>query len=134
MNRNCNGVFLSLFLTKVSIPMSFFFHLSARRAEGMMSADEYRSATYTQIKAGDGGSSWCPKIYFNHRCFSGPFLSKGRIAELPRCVGPGPIQLVLKEVLTMLINVAYKSSRVLREIQLEGPPDPSMYTQTLKAK
>ncbi|KAL5013685.1 hypothetical protein ScPMuIL_007955 [Solemya velum] len=79
-------------------------------------------------------SSWCPKIYFNHRCFSGPYLSKGRISELPKCVGPGPIILVMKEVLSMLINVAYKSCRVLRELQLDAPSNPKMYQQTLKAK
>lgn len=81
------------------------------------------------------GSGYCPKIYFNHRCFSGPFLSKGRIAELPKCVGPGPISLVMKEVLSMLITVAYKSSRVLREIQMEeGSLAPNMHQQILKAK
>ena len=99
-----------------------------------MSAEDIRNITYTQIKTGNRGSSWCPKIYFNHKCFSGPFLSKGRIAELPRCVGPGPIPLVMKEVLSMLINVAYKSSRVLRELQLEGLPDPVMHPLSLKAK
>ena len=79
-------------------------------------------------------SAWCPKIYFNHKCFSGPYLSKGRIAELPKSVGPGPIMLVMKEVLTMLINVAYKSSRVLRELQMEDKPNPNMFQQQLKAK
>ena len=44
------------------------------------------------------GSRFCPKVYFNHKCFSGAFLSKGRVAELPSSVGPGPILLVLKEV------------------------------------
>lgn len=81
-----------------------------------------------------GSNGWCPKIYFNHKCFSGPFLSKGRIAELPKSVGPGPITLVMKEVLSMLINVAYKSSRVLRELQMEGPADQTMHQQVLKAK
>lgn len=46
----------------------------------------------------DTGISWCPKIYFNHRCFSGAFLSKARLAVLPKSVGPGPITLVMKEV------------------------------------
>lgn len=82
----------------------------------------------------DSGRTYCPKIYFNHKCFSGPHLSKGRIAELPCSVGPGPLSLVMKEVLTMLISVAYKSSRVLREIQLVGPPNPTMTQQLLKAK
>ncbi|XP_059151098.1 scm-like with four MBT domains protein 1 [Physella acuta] len=75
-----------------------------------------------------------PQIYFNHRCFSGPYLSKGRIAELPRCVGPGPVTLVMKEVLSMLINTAYKSCRVLRELQLDGRPNPNLTQQLLKAK
>ncbi|BFZ09138.1 hypothetical protein BsWGS_12177 [Bradybaena similaris] len=75
-----------------------------------------------------------PQIYFNHRCFSGPYLNKGRISELPRSVGPGPVALVMKEVLTLLINTAYKSSRVLKELQLEGMPRPGMTQQLLKAK
>ena len=65
-------------------------------------------------------SYWCPKIYFNFRCFSGPLLSKLRIAALPRSVGPGPILLVLKEVLSLLINGAYKPGGVLK--QLQGEP------------
>ncbi|XP_071081791.1 scm-like with four MBT domains protein 1 [Haliotis cracherodii] len=97
--------------------------------------EENKSESYSQVKNGEsGGSGWCPKIYFNHRCFSGPYLSKGRISELPKCVGPGPINLVMKEVLSMLINVAYKSCRVLREIQMEGSPNPNMHQQVLKAK
>ena len=79
-------------------------------------------------------NAWCPKIYYNHKCFSGPYLSKGRIASLPKCVGPGPVGLVMKEVLTNLINVAYKSFRVLKELQLEGKPNPRMQQQTIKAK
>jgi len=53
---------------------------------------------------------------------------------LPRSVGPGPVNLVMREVLTMLINVAYKSSRVLRELQLDGEPNPAMQQQVLGAK
>ncbi|CAH1784251.1 unnamed protein product [Owenia fusiformis] len=101
-----------------------------------LTPDEFRSHTYSEIRNGEAGGKpgWCPKIYFNHRCFSGPFLSKGRIADLPKCVGPGPIVLVLKEVLSLLINSAYKSSRVLREVQLDGAHNPKMYQQQLKAK
>ncbi|CAC5406656.1 Scm-like with four MBT domains protein 1,Scm-like with four MBT domains protein 2 [Mytilus coruscus] len=80
------------------------------------------------------GGEWCNKVYYNHHCFSGPHLSKSRIASLPKCVGPGPIFLVMKEVLSMLINVAYKPCRVLKELQLEGRPNPDMYQQILKAK
>lgn len=84
--------------------------------------------------AREQSKAWCPRIYFNHRCFSGPLLSKGRLAELPKQVGPGPISLVMKEVLTMLINVAYKSSRVLSELQLRGKPNLNMQQQIIKAK
>nr|XP_033782467.1 scm-like with four MBT domains protein 1 isoform X2 [Geotrypetes seraphini]XP_033782468.1 scm-like with four MBT domains protein 1 isoform X2 [Geotrypetes seraphini]XP_033782469.1 scm-like with four MBT domains protein 1 isoform X2 [Geotrypetes seraphini]XP_033782470.1 scm-like with four MBT domains protein 1 isoform X2 [Geotrypetes seraphini] len=80
------------------------------------------------------GKYCCPKIYFNHRCFSGPYLNKGRIAELPQCVGPGNCVLVLKEVLTLLINAAYKPSRVLRELQLDEEASWHGHGETLKAK
>ncbi|XP_063438899.1 scm-like with four MBT domains protein 1 [Mytilus trossulus] len=80
------------------------------------------------------GGEWVNKVYYNHHCFSGPHLSKSRIASLPKCVGPGPIFLVMKEVLSMLINVAYKPCRVLKELQLEGRPNSDMYQQILKAK
>lgn len=76
----------------------------------------------------------CPKIYFNHRCFSGPYLNKGRIAELPRSVGPGNCVLVLKEVLSLLINAAYKPSRVLRELQLDEEESWLGHGEVLKAK
>ncbi|XP_028643386.1 scm-like with four MBT domains protein 1 [Grammomys surdaster] len=50
------------------------------------------------------GKYCCPKIYFNHRCFSGPYLNKGRIAELPQCVGPGNCVLVLRETALKPVN------------------------------
>ncbi|TSV54876.1 Scm-like with four MBT domains protein 1 [Bagarius yarrelli] len=80
------------------------------------------------------GKYSCPKIYFNHRCFSGPYLNKGRIAELPQCVGPGNCVLVLKEVLSLLINSAYKPSRVLRELQLDQEGRWQGHGEILKAK
>ncbi|XP_036366059.1 scm-like with four MBT domains protein 1 isoform X1 [Octopus sinensis] len=93
------------------------------------------SDTYNKIKnVNIEEDTWCPKIYYNHRCFSGPYLAKSRIAELPKSIGPGPIKLVMTEVLTMLINVAYKSSRVLRELQVDGEDNPNMHQQVLKAK
>uniref|UniRef100_A0A4W6FCW9 Scm like with four mbt domains 1 n=1 Tax=Lates calcarifer TaxID=8187 RepID=A0A4W6FCW9_LATCA len=85
--------------------------------------------------AGQGiGKYCCPKIYFNHRCFSGPYLNKGRITELPQFIGPGNCVLVLKEVLTLLINSAYKPSRVLRELQLDQESRWQGHGETLKAK
>uniref|UniRef100_A0A3B3Z7Y7 SAM domain-containing protein n=1 Tax=Periophthalmus magnuspinnatus TaxID=409849 RepID=A0A3B3Z7Y7_9GOBI len=76
----------------------------------------------------------CSKIFVNHRCFSGPYLNKGRIAELPQAVGPGKCALVLKELLTMLINAAYKPGRVLKELQEMESHSWDCQEETLKAK
>ncbi|KAG7252561.1 hypothetical protein CRUP_018597, partial [Coryphaenoides rupestris] len=92
------------------------------------SPDSEKQHLGSQSEAGPGNGKYCcPKIYFNHRCFSGPYLNKGRIAELPQFIGPGSCVLVLKEVLTLLINSAYKPSRVLRELQLH--PETSRWQQ-----
>ncbi|XP_030641331.1 scm-like with four MBT domains protein 2 isoform X2 [Chanos chanos] len=80
------------------------------------------------------GKYSCSQIFVNHRCFSGPYLNKGRIAELPQTVGPGKCTLVLKEVLTMLINSAYKPGRVLRELQMVEDSQWNCQEETLKAK
>lgn len=54
---------------------------------------------HSSLPAGTvNGKYCCPQLFVNHRCFSGPFLNKGRIAELPQSVGPGKCVLVLKEV------------------------------------
>ncbi|GBN98880.1 Scm-like with four MBT domains protein 2, partial [Araneus ventricosus] len=84
--------------------------------------------------AGQQCKSWCPKIYFNHRCFTGPLLSKSRLAELPQAIGPGPLHLVIQEVIYRVVNIAYKSSRVLQILQVNGKPSPGMQQQIIKAK
>ena len=83
-----------------------------------------------------GVSYWCPKIYFNFRCFSGPLLSKMRIAALPQSVGPGPVLLVMKEVLSLLVNGAYKPGGVLKQLQGEagGSLPKGTQLEPLKAK
>ncbi|KAG8186556.1 hypothetical protein JTE90_020859 [Oedothorax gibbosus] len=78
--------------------------------------------------------SWCPKIYFNHRCFTGPLLSKSKLAELPQAIGPGPLQLVIKDVIYRVVNIAYKSSRVLQILQGNGKSNVGMEQQLIKAK
>ncbi|XP_030005944.1 scm-like with four MBT domains protein 2 isoform X3 [Sphaeramia orbicularis] len=80
------------------------------------------------------GKYSCSKIFVNHRCFSGPYLNKGRIAELPQAVGPGKCTLVLKELLSMLINAAYKPGRVLKELQELEDQSWDFQEETLKAK
>ncbi|MBZ3885530.1 Scm-like with four MBT domains protein 2 [Sciurus carolinensis] len=88
----------------------------------------------TPPKGTVNGKYCCPQLFINHRCFSGPYLNKGRIAELPQSVGPGKCVLVLKEVLSMIINAAYKPGRVLRELQLVEDPHWNFQEETLKAK
>lgn len=109
-----------------------------RRASGSAAAPSSSTAAAdtTSKKSGsvEAKSGWCPALHLNHRCFSGPLLSKGRLAELPRQTGPGPVALVLREVLAQLIGVAYKPSRVLAILQLRGSPTPGMHQQILKAK
>ncbi|MFT7798259.1 scm-like with four MBT domains protein 2 isoform X2 [Arapaima gigas] len=90
--------------------------------------------TQAQDAGSANGKYCCSQIFVNHRCFSGPYLNKGRIAELPQAVGPGKCTLVLKEVLSMLINAAYKPGRVLRELQLVEDPQWNFQEETLKAK
>ncbi|NXN91578.1 SMBT1 protein, partial [Rhinopomastus cyanomelas] len=104
--------------------------LSSRTVHDGLKNQELNSSDSVIIN----GKYCCPKIYFNHRCFSGPYLNKGRIAELPQSVGPGNCVLVLKEVLTLLINAAYKPSRVLRELQLDEEAAWHGHGETLKAK
>uniref|UniRef100_A0A8C5JYL4 Scm-like with four MBT domains protein 1 n=1 Tax=Jaculus jaculus TaxID=51337 RepID=A0A8C5JYL4_JACJA len=90
---------------------------------------------FPPVDTGAGNGKYCcPQLFINHRCFSGPYLNKGRIAELPQSVGPGKCVLVLKEVLSMIINAAYKPGRVLRELQLVEDPRWNFQEETLKAK
>ncbi|XP_077134276.1 scm-like with four MBT domains protein 1 [Ranitomeya variabilis] len=102
--------------------------LPAKNGHGVNGSDAATGNTTSN------GKYLCPKIYFNHRCFSGPHLNKGRIAELPKSVGPGNCVLVLKEVLSLIINAAYKPSRVLRELELQDEPLWPQRAEILKAK
>ena len=60
--------------------------------------------------------AWCPRIYFNYKCFTGPSLSKSKLRNLPRFVGPGPVLLVMQEVISKVLSIAYVSSRILNEL------------------
>ncbi|KAK3889154.1 hypothetical protein Pcinc_006730 [Petrolisthes cinctipes] len=76
------------------------------------------------IGGGSQKSMWCPRLYVNHWCYTGPYLSKSKVAKQSQSVGPGTVELVLRKVLAMTINAAYIPTRVLREIQ-RNTPDPS---------
>lgn len=79
-------------------------------------------------------SLWCPKIYFNYRCCTGPMISKGKLATLPKAVGPGPVVLVMREVLSMIVSVGYTSARILKVLQCDTKVGPGYHLETLKAK
>lgn len=63
------------------------------------------------------------RIYFNHKCFTGPSLSKGKICSLPQYVGPGPLRLVIEEVVTKMISVAYVPPRILNDLSSKSFED-----------
>ncbi|EZA52051.1 Scm-like with four MBT domains protein [Ooceraea biroi] len=99
------------------------------------SAKEEKKNNILDIPISEPRSSlWCPKIYFNYRCFTGPMISKGKLATLPKAVGPGPVILVMREVLSMIVSVGYRSARILKVLQCDSKPDPGYHLEVLKAK
>ncbi len=71
------------------------------------------------VKEGDADDDgyWCSPIYFNYQCYSASFLSKARLAGLPKSVGPGSVYLVMKKVLELIIGSSYKSGSVLKRLE-----------------
>jgi len=99
------------------------------------SVKEEKKSNILDIPISEPRSSlWCPKIYFNYRCFTGPMISKGKLATLPKAVGPGPVILVMREVLSMIVSVGYRSARILKVLQCDSKPDPGYHLEVLKAK
>lgn len=77
---------------------------------------------------------WCDRIYFNYKCYSGPMISRNKLSQLPKHVGPGPLTLVLKEVLNKVISASYKPAKLLKDWEVEGPAEDGMRLEMLKAK
>lgn len=77
---------------------------------------------------------WCEKIFFNYKCYAGPSISKNKLSQLPKHVGPGPLSLVLKEVLNKIISASYKPAKLLKDWETEGPPEEGMRLEMLRAK
>ena len=80
----------------------------------------------------DNNKTWCPAIYFNHLCYSASFLSRHRLARLPKQVGPGPVRLVMIEVLSRLIGSSFKSGAVLKKLELKGERRDDYWVATMK--
>uniref|UniRef100_A0A8C5QWD3 Scm like with four mbt domains 1 n=1 Tax=Leptobrachium leishanense TaxID=445787 RepID=A0A8C5QWD3_9ANUR len=119
---------------KVKTPRTKVSSQAEKEIQSSKNVNGHNKTNSITCNTTSNGKYLCPKIYFNHRCFSGPHLNKGRIAELPKSVGPGSCVLVLKEVLSLLINAAYKPSRVLRELEVKEEPLWPQHAETLKAK
>ncbi|VVD05767.1 unnamed protein product [Leptidea sinapis] len=77
---------------------------------------------------------WCDRIYFNYKCYAGPSLSRNKLSQLPKHVGPGLLTLVLKEVLNKIISASYKPAKLLKDWETEGPPEEGMRLEMLRAK
>jgi hypothetical protein len=85
--------------------------------------------------AEEQSGSWCPEIFFNYQCYSASFLSRLRLASLPKSIGPGPVQLVMKEVMSRLIGASYKSASILRRLEAkDGRPRKGYVIETMKGK
>ena len=80
--------------------------------------------------------SWCNPIYFNYKCYSASFLSRARLAGLPKKVGPGPVQLVMREVLNLIIGSSFKSGSVLKRLEAkkDQPASADFVIEELKGK
>ncbi|KAB7496703.1 Scm-like with four MBT domains protein 2 [Armadillidium nasatum] len=79
-------------------------------------------------------SLWCPRLFINHCCNPGTYLSKTKVSKMAQSVGPGPLPLVLRDVISMTINAAYIPTRVLRELQNLKKMHSSWQSIPLKAK
>ncbi|XP_045524342.1 scm-like with four MBT domains protein 1 [Pieris brassicae] len=77
---------------------------------------------------------WCDRIFFNYKCYAGPSISRNKLSQLPKHVGPGPLSLVLKEVLNKIISASYKPAKLLKDWETEGPPAEGMRLEMLRAK
>lgn len=77
---------------------------------------------------------WCDRIFFNYKCYAGPSISRNKLSQLPKHVGPGPLSLVLKEVLNKIISASYKPAKLLKDWETEGPPEDGMRLEMLRAK
>ncbi|XP_068626309.1 scm-like with four MBT domains protein 1 [Battus philenor] len=79
-------------------------------------------------------NEWCDRIFFNYKCYAGPSISRNKLSQLPKHVGPGPLSLVLKEVLNKIISASYKPAKLLKDWETEGPPEEGMRLEILRAK
>lgn len=81
------------------LALQYIYHLTRFSVRLQVSAGLMLTVYANDSGSGSANGRYtCSRIFVNHRCFSGPYLNKGRIAELPQAIGPGKCTLVLKEV------------------------------------
>jgi len=95
------------------VPKSF---ASEANEELIKAAKEEKAVKKEETLLDDQQYSWCPPIYFNYQC-SASFMSRARLAALPKSVGPGNVTLVVKKVLELVVGASYKSGAVLKRLE-----------------
>lgn len=105
-------------------------HLNAVKKEPEKPKEDTRIVK-EEMKSSD---EWCERIFFNYKCYAGPSISRNKLSQLPKHVGPGPLTLVLKEVLNKIISASYKPAKLLKDWEVEGPPEEGMRLEMLRAK
>ena len=100
-----------------------------------VAGDDAKVEDEAKNKDDDVSGSWCPPIYFNYKCYSASFLSRARLASLPKSVGPGSVKLVIREVLNLIIGSSFKSGSVLKRLENKTGIAPVNYVvEELKGK
>ncbi|CAH2102082.1 unnamed protein product [Euphydryas editha] len=77
---------------------------------------------------------WCDKIFFNYKCYAGPSINRIKLSHLPKHVGPGPLLLVMKDVLNKIISTSHTPAKLLKDWETEALPEKGMKLDMLRAK
>ncbi|XP_060804950.1 scm-like with four MBT domains protein 2 [Amyelois transitella] len=82
----------------------------------------------------NSSEEWCDRIFFNYKCYAGPLISRNKLSQLPKHVGPGPLTLVLREVLNKMISASYKPAKLLKDWESDELPEEGMRLEMFRAK
>ncbi|VVC24666.1 Hypothetical protein CINCED_3A010260 [Cinara cedri] len=59
-------------------------------------------------------------VFINHECKCGPFMDSSKLFELPKQLGPGLVQKVLKDTIQHLVNTAHDIQSVTTLMKKQG--------------
>ncbi|OQV21108.1 Scm-like with four MBT domains protein 2 [Hypsibius exemplaris] len=74
------------------------------------------------------------KVYINPQCNVGPLMNLKKVTNLPRWIGPGPVQGVLDSVITSLISCGSKQAKMLSMVNATGDGPKSVNWERVKIK